>query len=115
MAEYIISFAIFGLTAFVMAGIGISQLKSSKPVGFYTGVKPPEAKQLRDVKAWNRKHGIMWVAYGGVIMGCGLVNVIAGALERGNVLLMIPELAVIIGGVFVMMGYHVRLERLYRL
>lgn len=115
MAEHIILFVILCLTAFIMIGIGISQLKSTRPVGFYTGVKPPEEKQLRDVRAWNRKHGIMWIVYGSAIIGCGLVNMIAGALGYDDVLPMIAEIAVVIGGVFVMMGYHVRLERLYRL
>ena len=77
MAEHIILFVILCLTAFIMIGIGISQLKSTRPVGFYTGVKPPEEKQLRDVRAWNRKHGIMWIVYGSAIIGCGLVNMIS--------------------------------------
>ncbi len=123
MAESLIYFAIMCLTAFIMTGIGISQLKSRKPVGFYTGVKPPEEKQLRDVKAWNRKHGIMWIVYGGVIAGSGLVTVVieasgladAGVSEYTEVLLMIAQIAVIIGGVFVMACYHIRLEKLYRL
>ena len=115
MAGSIIYLTVLCLTAAVMIGIGVSQYKSRKPVGFYTGVKPPEEKSLRDVEAWNRKHGIMWIVYGGVIIGCGLVSLIAGVIGCDSVFLTMAECAVMVGGVFVMMWYHVRLERLYRI
>ena len=115
MAEYIIYCVIRCLIALIMIGIGMSQLKSRKPVGFYTGVKPPEEKELRDVKIWNRKHGIMWILYGCAIIGGGLVRMIVSMFGGDNVFLTIAELVVVIGGIFVMMWYHTRLERLYRL
>ena len=112
MAEYIIYLVIMCLTALIMIGIGVSQLKSRNPVGFFTGVKPPEEKELRDVKAWNRKHGIMWILYGCVLIACGLVPV-AGANGCDGTLLLIVELVIMIGGIFAMMWYHVRLVRMY--
>lgn len=115
MAEYIIYFIIWCLVALVMFGIGISQLKSEKPVGFYTGVKPPEEKQLRDVRAWNRKHGVMWILYGAALICCGIAIVAAGGLGCDTIPLVLAECAVVIGGIFAMMCYHVRLERLYRI
>ena len=63
MAGTIISAVVFGFVALIMLGIGISQLKSKDPVGFYTGEKPPEKERLSDVNAWNKKHGMMWVIY----------------------------------------------------
>ncbi len=36
MAGTIISAVVFGFVALIMLGIGISQLKSKDPVGFYT-------------------------------------------------------------------------------
>lgn len=115
MAGFIIYFVIMCLVALVMIGIGVSQLKSRKPVGFYTGVKPPEEKELRDVKAWNKKHGMMWISYGATITGCGLAQMIAGLAGWNDVLLVILEIFIVIGGVFVMMWYHMRLEKRYRL
>jgi hypothetical protein len=50
-----------------MICIGVSQLKSKTPVGFYSGEEPPKAEELTDVSAWNKKHGIMWLMYGVVI------------------------------------------------
>ena len=49
MAGTIISGVIFCIVAMIMLGIGVSQLKSKEPVGFYTGEKPPKAEQLSDV------------------------------------------------------------------
>lgn len=66
--ENIISFLIFLLTASAMSAIGVSQLHSREPVGFYSGEKPPKAEDLTDAAAWNKKHGIMWLIYGAVIM-----------------------------------------------
>lgn len=115
MAECIIYFSILFLVACIMFAIGISQLKSREPVGFYTGVKAPEKNKLRDVRAWNRKHGIMWILYGGSILLCGLVSLVAGVLECDSVFLIIMECAVWVAGIFVMAWYHGRLEKRYRL
>ena len=67
-AENIFGFAIYALVALFMMGIGIVQIKSRKPVAFYSGEKPPKAEELTDVSAWNRKHGMMWLAYGIIIL-----------------------------------------------
>ena len=63
MAGIIISGVVFGFVALIMFGIGISQLKSKDPVGFYTGEKPPEKERLSDVNAWNKKHGMLSCHY----------------------------------------------------
>lgn len=63
----IISLIVYGFVSLIMIGIGITQLKSKTPVGFYSGEEPPKAEELTDVFAWNRKHGMMWVMYGIVI------------------------------------------------
>ena len=46
MAGTIISGVIFCIVAMIMLGIGVSQLKSKKPVGFYTGANPPESRSI---------------------------------------------------------------------
>ena len=63
MAGYIISLVVFLLVSMVMIIIGISQIRSKQPVGFYTGEKLPREDELSDVVAWNKKHGYMWVVY----------------------------------------------------
>ncbi|MCI5902080.1 MAG: hypothetical protein MRZ74_06105 [Blautia sp.] len=108
--EHFIGLVIYLAVASFMTGIGISQLRSKKPVAFYSNEKPPKEEELSDVKAWNQKHGRMWVLYGfiilvsygtGVIIGDSLWSVIPMC---GGVMLPLP----------IMVLYHHKLLRLYR-
>jgi Na+/H+ antiporter NhaC len=74
----IVSLIIYGFVSLIMIGIGVSQLKSKIPVGFYSGEKPPTAEELTDVSAWNKKHGIMWLIYGVVILLSGFIGFFMG-------------------------------------
>lgn len=76
--ENIIGLVIYLAVAGFMIGIGISQLRSKKPVAFYSGEKPPKEEELSDVKAWNQKHGRMWVLYGLIILVSYGIGVIIG-------------------------------------
>lgn len=38
-----------GIVSAIMIGIGISQIRSRDPVGFYSGEKPPKEDELIDV------------------------------------------------------------------
>ena len=77
-AASIITFIIFFIVAMIMIGLGIFQLKSTSPVGFYSGEKPPREEELTDVKAWNKKHGMMWLIYGIIIMISYFVGYLIG-------------------------------------
>jgi len=66
------------IVAMIMLGIGVSQLKSKEPVGFYTGEKPPKVDQLSDVNSWNKKHGVMWIIYGICIIGSWICSAFIG-------------------------------------
>lgn len=105
-----ISLAIYGGTAALMIGIGISQLRSKKPVGFYSGVKPPEEDELSDVCAWNKKHGMMWVIYGVLILAAYAV----GAMIGDSIWSVLPMCGGLILPVLAMMCYHHHLENKYR-
>lgn len=111
MPAMIISGVIYGLAALFMIGIGISQVKSQKPVTFYTGEKPPAAEELSDVRQWNLKHGIMWIAYGVIIIlswGCG-------CLLGGGTISVLPLIAGITLPLVVMIWYHHRLIKRYKI
>ena len=110
MAEIIIMFIIFGIVSLIMIGIGISQLRSTKPVGFYTGEKPPREDELTDVQAWNKKHGMMWVFYGIIIM----ISCFLGFIIGDSILCLIPFCGGIVVPIFIMIWYHNKLTRLYR-
>lgn len=105
-----ISLAIYGGVAALMIGIGISQLRSKKPVGFYSGVKPPREDELSDVGAWNKKHGIMWIIYGAIILIVYALCVMIG----DNIYSALFMCGGLIVPVFIMMYYHRHLENTYR-
>ena len=67
MESPVVSHVFLAVSA-VMFAIGICQLGSKKPVGFYSGETPPAAETLTDVRAYNRLHGTMWVLYGASIL-----------------------------------------------
>lgn len=112
-AEMIIGLSITLLVAFVMIGLGISQLKSKYPVGFYTGEKPPAPNQLSNVAAWNRKHGQMWILFGIII----IFSYVAPLLFVGMESECFPVLycAGIVMPIPVMMWYHGKLNKIYKL
>lgn len=107
MAEYIFGLAIFIFVSIVMVAIGIAQVRSKEPVGFYTGEKPIRSEQISDVKEWNKKHGFMWILYGVAIIGsyiiCSFVN---SETISGTVLI-----ATIVGALPIMMFYHSYLKK----
>lgn len=76
-AENIIGLAIYVVVALFMVAIGIAQLKSKDPVGFYSGEEPPKAESLTDVSTWNKRHGMMWLIYG-IIIFVGSSGVMVG-------------------------------------
>lgn len=109
MAGFIIGLVVCLLTALIMVGIGISQLKSKKPVGFYSGEEPPRENQLKDVQMWNKKHGWMWIMYGITI----IISYLIGMLAGDSVWCVIPVCGGAIVPVFFMIWYHHKLMREY--
>ena len=109
-AASIITFIIFFIVAMIMIGLGILQLKSTSPVGFYSGEKPPREEELTDVKAWNKKHGMMWLIYGIIIM----ISYFVGYLIGDSILCLIPFCGGLIVPVIIMIWYHHRLIKKYK-
>ena len=109
MAENLLGFGIFLFVSLIMIGIGISQVKSKEPVGFYTGEKPPKKEEISDVTSWNRKHGMIWIGYGVAMTVSYLVSLLIPQEFISFVFLLI----VIIGALPVMIYYHHYLMRKY--
>ena len=65
----IIGFVIWSSVFLALLGIGIWAWKSNKPVGFYTGTKPPE---VTDVQKYNRSVAVLWFSYAGLFELLGL-------------------------------------------
>lgn len=94
-----------------MVGIGVFQLRSKKPVGFYTGEKAPNEKEISDVPAWNRKHGLMWILYG----ICILLGWACGLVMGDSLLLLIPFSICLLLPIPLMIARHHRLVKKYRI
>lgn len=109
-ASSIITLIIFLLTAAMMIGIGISQLRSPSPVGFYTGEKPPTEEELTDVQAWNKKHGTMWLVYGIII----IVSYFVGYIIGDSIWCIIPLCGGLVVPIIIMIWYHHKLIKIYR-
>lgn len=107
-AENVISIVILLMSAAPMIIIGIVQYRSREPVGFWSGKKPPKRAEITDVKAYNRKHGLMWIFFGVGFVLCFVCGLFWDGLIAGY-LCMIE----VIGGIFVMVAYHNRLNRIY--
>lgn len=103
-------FVIYLLVAFIMIGIGRTQLKSKTPVAFYSGEKPFDAEELSDVSEWNRRHGLMWITYGIIIIVSGLT----GGLIKDSLWCLIPMIGGLCVPVIGMIWYHHKLIRLYK-
>ena len=99
---------IMSLVAALMIGIGIYQIKSPKPAWFYSGEEHPKPETIIDLRAWNFKHGGMWVLYGVVIIATSLLALIDFEgfgiwLFIGGIMLPLPF----------MIWWHHRLEKKY--
>lgn len=112
MVELIFGLVIYLFVAAIMFGIGISQYKSKKPVGFYSGEKPPLESELTDVNAWNKKHGKMWILYGVII----ILSYVAGIpfVSQDSVWCVVPMCGGIIVPIPLMIWYHHKLIREYK-
>lgn len=83
--------------------------KSKKPVGFFSGETGPKPEQFSDMSAWNKKHGLIWIIYGVILI---LVAVVCIFIESGLVMTL-----VYCGGYLIpipfMIARHLSLEKKY--
>ncbi len=110
MAETVIALICFGIPTLILVGIGVWMLKSKAPVGFYSGEKPPKPEEIRDVAAYNKRHGWMWICYG---LGMPLAWLV-GVLTGKEAVLLILVFAEVIGGAFVLVFLHHRWLKKYK-
>ena len=82
-----IGFIIWSLIALLIAGIGIISWRSKKAVGFFTGAKAPEVK---DVKKYNHAVAVLWWVYALLLEALGIPLLFlkqnsAGFIDRKSV------------------------------
>lgn len=109
MGENIIAAIVIVFVCIIMMAIGISQIKSKQPVGFYSGEKPPLEDELTDVSMWNKKHGFIWLIYGIAMM----VSFAIGNFVGNELVATILFLVVILGGIPIMILCHNMLKKKY--
>ena len=109
MIEYIFSFVIYSLIALLLIAIGIGQIKSKAPVGFYTHEQAPRKQNITDVEEWNKKHGWIWISYGIALIGGHLFCFLIKDAITAYVLL----IAVTIVPLPIAMWYHAQLKKKY--
>ena len=109
--EYIISFCIAAVCIAPVIILGIVQYNSKKPVGFWSGKEPPKSEQITDIRAYNHKHGIMWILYGAGFILCFLSGFLFGEMwgVASSVLAIVETGAGLLG----MIAYHNYLDRRY--
>ncbi len=110
MVEAIFTLVIMAGVALVFIGIGIYQVKSKEPVGFYSGETPPAASELTDVKAWNVAHGRMWIIYGCIILATWGV----GVLVQDSIWVLLPYFSGMLIPLAYMIWNHHRLIKKYK-
>ena len=76
IAAIVVSFIVTFIPAMHLIILGILQYRSKKPVGFWTGKKPPAEEAFTDITAYNKKHGIMWILYGAGIVPAVMISVV---------------------------------------
>lgn len=110
-AEIIIFMVIVVIGSVPLVILGIFQYRSKEPVGFWSGHKPPKREQITDMKAYNQKHGVMWILYGTGLFLCSVLVILFG--ERFALAAVILAMVECIGGILVMVWYHNKLNKRY--
>lgn len=108
MPEAIFSSVVLLISASPLIILGIMQYRSKEPVGFWSGKKPPKREEITDVRAYNRKHGLMWILY-----GAGFVLCFACGIPFGGLVAAYLCMAEVFGGLALMVVYHNKLNRKY--
>ncbi len=93
------AFIIWSLCAVVLLVIGIIDLRSEKPVGFFAGVKPPK---VRDVKKYNRAVARIWIIGAVIFELLGLPFLFLGQNAAGFIII---EIGTVFWAIGLMIAY----------
>lgn len=104
----VIGFVIWSLISAILFGIGVSAWISKKPVGFFTGVKPPKVK---DTKKYNHSVAGLWFVYAIFIEICGIPLLL---LEQ-NSIGFIPVIFGVVVITIALLIVYLQIEKKYRL
>ena len=109
MGEFITSLFIHFAIGIIMIIIGISKMKKQEPIRFYHREKPLRYDEVTDVKAYNKKHGMMWIIFGVVI----ILFEIIGMIMKYSVYFFFIVILTAIAGIILTMKYHQKINNEY--
>lgn len=90
-------------------GLGVSQLLRKKPVRGGILEAPPRRECVKDMVAWNQKHGILWIGYGVVLSGSFVLLTVV----NDHIVAAMIHTVVYIGGLTVYCIYDDKLKKAY--
>lgn len=103
----IIGFAVWSMAALIFVGIGISSRKSVEPVGFFSNVKPPKEK---DVKQYNKAVSTIWIVFAVVFEILGIPILV---FEQNSPVFLVVVLGVVVLLIGIIIAYF-KVEAKYR-
>ena len=110
-AEVIFSFCLLIFCTLPIFILGIVQYNSKKPVAFWSGKEPHKPDEISDVRAYNHRHGMIWILYGaGFILSFTVGYFIK---ENQGIAIVVLTAAESLGGLAAAIAYHNRLEQRY--
>ena len=104
-----IGFIIWSLFGVFIIGLGIKDMFSKKPVGFWANT---ETIKVKDVKGYNRALGKLWCVYGVLFTLIGLPLLSLDEKNAGMIIL--PLLGTMLISIGAMAVYTVGIEAKYR-
>lgn len=102
-----VGFAIWSLVGVLLIILGIRDLFSKKPVGFWANV---ETMKVNDVKGYNRSTGILFIVYGVVYILLGLPLL----AEQNSPLILLSIIGVMFETIVVMAVYSICIVKKYK-
>ena len=103
----IIAFVIWSIVAALFLAIGIGIRKSKNAVGFFTGVKPPEVK---DIKRYNHAVSKLWIVVAVILEIMGIPFLFIEQNTPVFIFLILGVVALVIGMAFV----YIKIESKYK-
>ena len=102
------SLILSSLCALLFIGIGIYAIRAKKPIHFWAG-SPVRSDEIRDIPAYNKANGIMWILFGAVFVLVGIIG-FAGQIGLAALLMGVT----CIGGVPVLILAYQNIYKKYK-
>ena len=101
MGEIIVMVIVNGICALVFIALGLYALKKATPMHFWAGTTV-KSEKIRDVKAYNKANGVMWITYGSLFV----IVALASLFKQPHISAIIFTLAIVPGLVILIVTYQ---------